>query len=318
MNRTRRIPLFRLTVTALAVLVVLAIPRDVRAEDAEADATVDVGFGLLSGSDADRALFGQHNGLRQRDAVVLLGLEYERRQPETGTVIRFEGIDLLGGTREVDLRWKRQGDWALKASYAEWVRHDPLETSTGDELKVERTRLGVTYSKIIDPRWQLSVSLQSEDKKGSRLFGVGFNCPSAVAPDCGPTTGTEVGWAVLIRPEPIDANHSQVDARVTYAAGALAQFGKEAEGSVGPIAGLLKDSNPNVRLAAARVLGELGPYAEKAVPALNEALDDESGAVTVTAIDALGRIGEAAAAVLASSMFTRSKRVHARPHQDME
>ena len=222
MNRTRRIPLFRLTVTALAVLVVLAIPRDVRAEDAEADATVDVGFGLLSGSDADRALFGQHNGLRQRDAVVLLGLEYERRQPETGTVIRFEGIDLLGGTREVDLRWKRQGDWALKASYAEWVRHDPLETSAGDELKVERTRLGVTYSKIIDPRWQLSVSLQSEDKKGSRLFGVGFNCPSAVAPDCGPTTGTEVGWAVLIRPEPIDANHSQVDARVTYAAGALA------------------------------------------------------------------------------------------------
>jgi MtrB/PioB family decaheme-associated outer membrane protein len=222
MNRYRRIPLFRLSLTAMAVLIVLALPSGVRGEDDLSDATVDVGVGLLSGKEADRALFGQHNGLRQRDSFGLLGLEYERVQPDTATVIRLEGIGLLGSTRELDLRWKRQGDWALRAGYAEWVHDDPLDTSAGDDLKVERTRLGVSYSKIIDPRWQLSVSLQSENKKGSRLFGIGFNCPSSVAPDCGPTTGTEVGWAVLIRPEPIDANHSQVDARASYAAGALA------------------------------------------------------------------------------------------------
>ena len=197
--------------------------------DAKADATaettvdakVEVGIGLLSGASADRALFGQHNGLRDRSSVGLLGLDYERRQPETGSLIRFEGIGLLGDTRELDLRWQRQGDWTVRAHYAQWVHRDALDTSAGDELQIERTRLGVRYSKIIGPRWQVAVSLRSENQQGSRLSGVGFSCPSAVAPDCGPTTGTEVGWAVLIRPEPIDANHSQVDARVSYAAGAL-------------------------------------------------------------------------------------------------
>lgn len=43
-----------------------------------------------------------------------------------------------------------------------------------------------------------------------------MNCFSAIA-SCGPTTGFNTGWALLMLPEPISANHSQMEARLTYA-----------------------------------------------------------------------------------------------------
>jgi MtrB/PioB family decaheme-associated outer membrane protein len=43
-----------------------------------------------------------------------------------------------------------------------------------------------------------------------------MNCPSPVAPGCLGTTGANVGFAVLMVPEPIDAQHNQVEARLSY------------------------------------------------------------------------------------------------------
>jgi hypothetical protein len=50
-------------VVTLAVLALLAGPNGARAQPSTMDATLSVGAGATSGNDADRALFGQYNGL---------------------------------------------------------------------------------------------------------------------------------------------------------------------------------------------------------------------------------------------------------------
>ncbi len=75
--------------------------------------------------------------------------------------------------------------------------------------------------KTINPWLQFEVDLRSEDKDGSRLFGVGMTCPSALAPACAGATAIRTGSALLLVPEPIDANHTQVQARLNYAQGKL-------------------------------------------------------------------------------------------------
>ncbi|MDH3209599.1 MAG: MtrB/PioB family decaheme-associated outer membrane protein [Burkholderiaceae bacterium] len=221
--------------------VALAVVSAVKAQTNTANASVSLGVGGASGASSDRALFGQYNGLRPHGAVGLLGVEYSRSNDEAGRSTRFEGVNLLGETRDVDFRWKKQGDWKLSGGYGELVRREPNSVSTGVDLKVKRTRFGVAYEKTISPRLQFDVTLSSEDKEGSRLFGIGMTCPSAVAPGCGGTTGTETGWAVLMLPEPIDANHSQVEARLSYANGDLrlnggyyGSFYRNAVGSLNP------------------------------------------------------------------------------------
>ncbi|MDH5539013.1 MAG: MtrB/PioB family outer membrane beta-barrel protein, partial [Rhizobacter sp.] len=218
MSRPARPPELRLTLLALAVF---AFCGAARAEGSEAEGSATVGIGGVTGDRADRSLFGQYNGLRTDRAVGLFGVEYSRRDEATGSSTSFSGVNLFGDTQELDFRWKRQGDWKFSANLDQHLRHDPLELSNGTDLKVRRTSLGVAYQKIIGAALQFDVALSSEKKDGLRLFGIGMNCPSAVAPGCGGTTGTETGWAVLFQPEPVDANHSQIDARLSYASGDL-------------------------------------------------------------------------------------------------
>jgi MtrB/PioB family decaheme-associated outer membrane protein len=144
-------------------------------------------------------------------------VEVYRRDDASDTTLRLSGTNLLGDTRELDLRWRRQGDWKFSAHYGEQRRDDPLTPSNGADLHLKRTALGLALSKTLGPRVQLDVSLSSENKTGMRLFGIGMSCPSAVAPGCLGTSGIEVGSALLMVPEPIDANHSQVEARIGYA-----------------------------------------------------------------------------------------------------
>jgi MtrB/PioB family decaheme-associated outer membrane protein len=218
MSTLTRPPQFRLTLLAFAVFAACGAAR---AEDSVAEGSVSAGVGGVTGDRSDRALFGQYNSLRTDRAVGLFGVEYSRRDADTGTSTTFSGVDLFGNTQELDFRWKRQGNWKFSAGLNQSIRNELLDLSTGADLKVKRTSLGVAYQKIISRDLQFDVALSSEKKDGSRLFGIGMNCPSAVAPGCGGTTGTETGWAVLFQPEPIDANHSQIDARVSYATGAL-------------------------------------------------------------------------------------------------
>ena len=114
MQRPTRKPFLQPTALAVAAL---AACGPAAAQDSTADASVSAGVGLLSGDAADRALFGQYNGLRDKDAVGLLDFEYSRRNPETGTSTSFEGVNLLGEVRALDFRWKHQGDWKFKADY---------------------------------------------------------------------------------------------------------------------------------------------------------------------------------------------------------
>jgi MtrB/PioB family decaheme-associated outer membrane protein len=260
---TKSDPSFDIRRTAIALAVCAAcVPLQAQAEEpAAAQTTVSVGLGALDVPSADRALFGQYNGLRgERRAVGLLGVDYSLRQPDNGTWVDFSGSNLLGETRELGLVWKSPGNWKFTADYSELVRYDPntvrtglldagttspqvvvlpsLSTGADLELKTKRTGLGVGFTKIISPALQFAVDLKSENKEGSRLFGVGMNCPSVIAPSC----GTTPGWALLMLPEPIKSNHSQIEARLSYAmeklrvsAGYYGSFYRNRNGSINPV-----------------------------------------------------------------------------------
>lgn len=238
MTSPLRPPDIRRSLLALA-LTAAFVPA--QAQDSSVEGSVSVGLGLLDGDAVDRTRFDQYNGTRGAGrAVGLLGLHYERRNAESGSVVLFEGRQLLGETRELKLRWGKQGDWKFGADFGEAVSVDPHRANTalrgagtstpqvqllaggagsGADLdfKIKRSGVGVAFWKSLSPRLELELSLKSEDKAGSRLFGRGMNCPAAIAPGCAGTTGVNTGWALLMLPEPIQAKHSQIEARLLYA-----------------------------------------------------------------------------------------------------
>ncbi|HSH91209.1 MAG TPA: MtrB/PioB family decaheme-associated outer membrane protein [Ramlibacter sp.] len=205
----------RPTILAVALLAALA---SWQAHADEAASSVTLGLGVVNG---DRSQFDQYRGLRPGSFQGLAAFDYYRRDDASGRAVLLEGTDLASGNRELGLRWKRQGDWKFSADYREGVRHETAVVNSGTgsdfDLKVKRTGLGFAFSKLLSRDWQFDASVQSENKEGARLFGIGMNCPSAIAPGCRGTTGTEAGWAVLMVPEPVSSNHSQLEARVSYA-----------------------------------------------------------------------------------------------------
>jgi len=227
---------FQRTVLALAVCAAFA-PVQAQAEDeatSAAQTTISVGLGAVDGSNADRALFRQYNGLRDQSAVGMLDINYSLRKPETSSWVQFTGSNLLGDTRELGLVWKNPGSWKFTADYGELVHYDPNTINTGLlgassttpqvvvvpqgtgadlELKTKRTSLGLGFTKIISPRLQFAVDLKTENKEGARLFGIGQICSPLITGSC----NTALGSGVLMLPEPINANHSQVEARLSYA-----------------------------------------------------------------------------------------------------
>lgn len=228
----------------LLSLALLAACAPLRAEGSGTEGSIRVGIGAFSGDPADRALSNQYGGLRTDHVIGLLGVDVERRDAEQGTSMSLTGRHLPSENRELDFRWKKQGDWRFGANYGEGVWRDPNVPRTGlvgagtttpqvvaltagagagtdDELKIKRTRFGLSFSKLVSPALQVDIGLSTEDKTGTRLFGAGFTCGSAVAPGCRPGTGTETGSALLLLPEPIKANHTQIEARVSYAIGGL-------------------------------------------------------------------------------------------------
>jgi MtrB/PioB family decaheme-associated outer membrane protein len=237
-NASTRIPKTRPTVLALALVAAFTPAWAADAPEVEGSATV--GIGAVSGDRSDRALFDQYSGSPPGSTVRgFLGADYYRRNAETGASTSFRATDLLDNNRELGFRWTRPGDWKFSADYRELQRVDPFVPNTGTtgagtttpqvlpllggpgsggdvDLKTKRTGLGLGFSKVLSSRWQFDVNLSSEKKEGSRLFGVGFSCPSVVAPGCAGTTTAAAGWAVLMLPEPIDSTHTQADARFTF------------------------------------------------------------------------------------------------------
>lgn len=246
MNTTRRHPGFCMTALALAILAAYApvSAQDKKDDGQVAESSVTIGIGAIGGDSADRAQFGQYNGLRRHSAYGLLDFDYYRRNDQTGMLTRFQGLNLLGETRELNFLWKRQGDWKFSAEYGELVRYDPYTVNTGMQgiggtapqvihlsggpgtgtdvdLKTKRAGLGLGFAKFLAPDLQLEASVRSENKDGMRAFGRGVNCPSTSAPGCGFTTGVSPAFALLFVPEPINSNHTQVEARLNYATGKL-------------------------------------------------------------------------------------------------
>ncbi|MEI6601307.1 MAG: MtrB/PioB family decaheme-associated outer membrane protein [Comamonadaceae bacterium] len=237
-------PSLRHTAVAVAVMAACmgayAASDDDEAEPRDSvQTTISMGVGLLSDDSADRAQFGQYRGLRaDRSAVASLGIDYSLRKESTSTWVQLQGTDLTGDERELHLVWKNPGNWKLSADYSELLRVDPNTANTGltrigfvnpvvanvtpgygsdVQLSTKRSASGLGFAKWINPSLQLELDLKSENKTGTRLSGIGMNCPSVIAPVCGSTTG----WGVLMMPEPIMANHSQVEARMSYAQEAL-------------------------------------------------------------------------------------------------
>jgi len=226
----------RQTALTLALLTALGA---VHARASEVESTIHFGLGMLGSGRADNTRFGQYSGVRLGDRPVgLLSLDYQRRDDEAGTSMWLRGSDLLGETRELALGWSKQGDWKLRARYGETVRHDPNSVNTlltgagstspqvvagaaggGSELHLKQQRSGFRLGlwKALGPALSLELDLKTEDKVGTRLFGVGMNCPSLLLPTCRGATGISTGSALVMLPEPIHANHSQVEARLSYA-----------------------------------------------------------------------------------------------------
>lgn len=229
---------------ALLALAMLAACGPTQAQESSMAASVTAGAGVVSGDSAERAIFGQYNGLRPDRAYGLLDFQYDRRIEATGIWTRFRGVNVFGENRELNFLWNKVGDWKFVAEFSELVRREPYSVNTGLvgagtttpqvtylaggpgtgwnlDPSTKRQGLGLAYSKWLSPAIELQTSLKSENKDGARLFGRGFACPSPVAPGCAPTTGANPGWAVLMVPEPINANHSQLEARLSYAGGKL-------------------------------------------------------------------------------------------------
>jgi MtrB/PioB family decaheme-associated outer membrane protein len=227
---------FHRTVLALAVCA-LFVP--VHAQTKVTETTISAGVGVIDGSRADRAQFGQYNGLRKHSAFATLDVDYTLRDEATARWVDFLGANLLGDTREMNLVVKRPGDWKFTADYNELVRYDPYTVNTGllgagsttpqvvllpgnlgsgfdFDLKTKRTSVGVGMTKWLSSALQFEMDVKTEKKEGARLFGIGATCVSAFAP-CGGIGGSNTGWAALMLPEPVNASHVQVETRLSYA-----------------------------------------------------------------------------------------------------
>lgn len=213
-------------------------------EPPESEAQVRVGVGLASGDEADRAIAGQYSGLRDRNIYGLVGFDYAQRDNEGGTLLRISGDSLLSNSRELSVLWKRQGDWRFTANYSELIRRDPYTANTGligagsttpqvqyltggvgsgstYNFETKRKGLGLGLSKWLFSDYEVTVDVKSENKDGARRFGIGIACPSTVAASCGATTASNTGYALLMLPEPINSNHTQVETRINYAGARL-------------------------------------------------------------------------------------------------
>jgi MtrB/PioB family decaheme-associated outer membrane protein len=200
---------------------------------------VSVGIGLSSGDSADRSIWGQYNGMREHDANLLLDFDYINRNDESGTWTRADGRDLGLDTRELRFSQEKQGDWKYAVEYNGIVKNDirTINTSmtgagtttpvmsylatpgTGNDvdLDIKRSILGVSMGKWLSRSLQLEASYRHEDKEGARVFGKGFTCTSGAAPGCnGSTTNVDVGFGVVMTPEPIDSTTHQVEAKLNY------------------------------------------------------------------------------------------------------
>jgi MtrB/PioB family decaheme-associated outer membrane protein len=268
------------------------VPAHAAEDESVAEGSVSAGAAYASGDSADRAIFGQYNGMRRHNWYGLLDFDYYRRNDDTGMVTTFRGFNVLGETRELGFMWKQQGNWKITADYGELVHYDPYTVNSGMQgigstspqvvhlsggpgtgsdtvPNTKRSAFGLAASKWFGPSLQFDASVKSENKEGSRIYGRGMNCPSPTAPGCGFTTNISTGWASLYLSEPIDSNHTQFEARLSWAVDKLrlngGYYGSFYSNSNGSL-------NPGVPGSLNNAVGTLVPLSAGLQPILNQAM----------------------------------------------
>lgn len=173
-------------------------------------------------------------------AVALLAMSGHAAQAQEaleGSV----GVRASGGTlqqqREVEVGATQPGNWKATLRLRDATRQPPQQglsssvvnggtarpqVSTGPELqevdlRIRRTDLGLHLDKSISSRLRLDLDLSHGRRTGNRLSGRGISCPTSADSGCAPAGTGETGWAVLLLPEPLRDEHTQVEARLAYA-----------------------------------------------------------------------------------------------------
>lgn len=203
--------------------------------------SIGVGVGAVSGDESDRSIFGQFNGMREDRGYLLLDIDYARRDDATGTWTIVQGRNLGLDSRDLSFTLNKQGDWKFKGDYSELVHHEirtvntamlgvgstavtvvraggalpgGAGTGTDHNLQMKRTAFGLSGEKWINSALQFQVNFKNEDKDGSRSWGRGYECATGV---CVRTNdASNVRWAVLWLPEPVDSNIKQFEAKLNF------------------------------------------------------------------------------------------------------
>jgi MtrB/PioB family decaheme-associated outer membrane protein len=193
MNRRTHSHAFPLTAiaAALAAACAPAWPAEVELNDARPISTVSIGLGFV---DSDNQRFGQYSGLRDQGAYGLLGLDFIRRNDDTGTWLKLTGRNLGLDSRELRFEHNRQGNWGYFIEYGETPRHNPFAISTrlagvgtsvqtingtpapySLDLSTERETFKLGFDKWLPRGFDVQVRFHNEEKDGARQWGQGTN-----------------------------------------------------------------------------------------------------------------------------------------------
>jgi MtrB/PioB family decaheme-associated outer membrane protein len=222
-------------------------------------ASLSAGIVAGSGTEKDRTIFGQYNGLRKDDVNWLLDFDLVNREDATGLWTTIRGRNLGLDSRELGLAVQRQGDWRFAVDYSELVHHeirtintrmnnpgsttpeivrlDTPGTGTNWDLNLKRTGLGLSGDKWISKNMQFELSFKNEDKEGARMWARGYDCASYV---CTAAAG-QTRWALIPVPEPVSFNTKQIEAKFNFvgekffmSAGYYGSFFTNTNGAVTP------------------------------------------------------------------------------------
>jgi MtrB/PioB family decaheme-associated outer membrane protein len=202
---------------------------------------IGAGISGVTGNEANRSIWGQYNGMRVDSGYLLLDFDYNDRDDATGQWTKIYGYNLGLDTREAGVSFEKQGDWRLGLDLSELVHRDIYTVNTGMlgigsttptipanypapgggtdyNPKTTRLGLGLSGNKWITQALQFQFNVKSEDKKGTRSWGRGYDCSGYVCLGQigNATSTTRQRWAVLWIPEDINSNITQVDTRFNF------------------------------------------------------------------------------------------------------
>lgn len=158
------------------------------------------------------------------------------------------------------------------------------------DLRIRRTDLGIRLDKPFSERLHLALDLSHTRRNGQRLSGRGTSCPTTADGGCAAPGAGDTGWAVLLLPEPVRDEHTQLEARLAYA-GAQWQLSGGYHGSY--FRNRHDSLTPAVPASLFNATGTLAPLAPGLQAALQQTIalppDSDAHEVDVTGAYAFGR-----------------------------